>query len=280
LPPLSNQIVSDRIEYTLKRGDHFIKLGARYGVGSTIIAAENNLDRTTRLTAGNKLILDNRHIVPHGYDNGIIVNIPQRMLFYFKDGKLQGAYPAAVGRVAPQWRTPLGPFKVVQLRKFPTWRVPASIRQEMIAAGEEPESSVPPGPDNPLGDYWIGLSRDSLGIHSTNSPLGIYGFHTHGCMRVAPANAEKLFQWVAMGEKGEIIYLPVLMARSDDGRVFLEINPDGYQRGIGGMAYVKGLAEANHLSDLIDWAKAVGVVDRAEGIARDVTSVSAGEAKR
>src|SRR5581483_11105863 len=187
---------------------------------------------------------------------------------------------AAVGRVAPQWRTPVGRFKVVQLRKDPTWHVPASIIREAEIEGKDIEDFVPPGPDNPLGGYWIGLNFGSLGIHGTNSPLGIYGFHTHGCIRLGPKNAESLFDSTEIGEKGEIIYAPTLLAHLDDGRVFLEVNRDAYKRGGGGMDHVRRVAEENHLSHLIDWSKAQQVADRAEGVARDVTAEAPGEARR
>jgi len=278
--PLSHQITGERFQYTIRRGDNFIKLASRFGVGSAIIAAENGLQLDSRLTAGNTLTIDNRHVVPEVMRDGIVINLPQRMLFYFSDGRLVGAYAAAVGRVAPQWRTPVGRFKVVQLRKDPTWHVPASIIREAEIEGKDIEDFVPPGPDNPLGGYWIGLNFGSLGIHGTNSPLGIYGFHTHGCIRLGPKNAESLFDSTEIGEKGEIIYAPTLLAHLDDGRVFLEVNRDAYKRGGGGMDHVRRVAEENHLSHLIDWSKAQQVADRAEGVARDVTAEAPGEARR
>ncbi|HKM99295.1 MAG TPA: hypothetical protein VJX23_02175, partial [Candidatus Binataceae bacterium] len=63
--------------------------------------------------------------------------------------------------------------------------------------------------------------------------------------------------------------------------VFLEVNRDVYKRGVGGMDYVRRLAEANHLGDLIDWTRAEEVVNRADGVARDITAAGGGgEVKR
>lgn len=278
--PVYNQIVGDKFQYTIQRGDNFIKIGSRFGVASAIVAEENGLQRESMLTAGKTLEIDNRHIVPELVAAGIIINLPQRMVFFFEDEKVVGAYPAAVGRVAPQWRTPLGNFKIIQLRKDPTWHVPASIQREAEIEGKDVDEFVPPGPDNPLGGYWIGLSVGSLGIHSTNSPLGIYGFHTHGCIRVRPENAEALFDAVDIGDTGEIIYEPTLLARLDDGRIFLEVNRDVYKRGVGGIEYAHRVADAHHFGDLIDWSKAEVVANQAEGIARDVTASGSREARR
>lgn len=272
LPPLSHQIVGRKFDYTIQKGDNWIKLAAHFGVGAAVIAADNGVALGSIMTAGKTLRIDNRHVVPSPLADGIIINLPQRMLYFFQDGKLKGAYPAAVGRVAPQWRTPIGKFRIIDLREHPTWRVPDSIQQEMRANGDKPVSVVPPGPDNPLGDYWIGISLPSIGIHSTNSPLGIYGFHTHGCIRISPANAESLFKSVEIGGRGEVVYEPILLARTSDGRIFLEVNRDAYKRGISGIDYVRKLAQARHLSDFIDWSSAADATSRANGIARDVTA--------
>ncbi|MGH7778494.1 MAG: L,D-transpeptidase family protein [Candidatus Binataceae bacterium] len=191
LAPLSNQIVGKSTDYTIQKGDNWIRLGARFGEGAAVIALDNGVALGSTITAGKTLRIDNRHIVPIQFVDGIVVNLPQRMLFYFEDYVLKGFYPAAVGRVAPRWRTPIGKFRIVQMREAPAWRVPDSVREEMLANGKVPVSRVPPGPDNPLGDYWIGISLPSLGIHGTNSPMGIYGFYTHGCIRLDPADRRR-----------------------------------------------------------------------------------------
>jgi L,D-transpeptidase ErfK/SrfK len=278
--PVSNKIVGDKFQYAIQRRDFFIRIASKYGISAALLAADNGLPLDAHWKVGTPIWIDNRHIVPRQIPEGIIINLPQRMLFYFMDGKLISAYPAAVGRIAPQWRTPTGHFKIIQLREDPTWHVPASIQREMEQNGKDIEDYVEPGPNNPLGAYWIGLSLGSLGIHSTNSPLGIYGFHTHGCIRLRPENAEALFGSVDIGDQGDIIYEPTLIAHLDDGHVFLEVNRDSYKHGGFGIEYVRRVAEANHLSDLIDWPKAQEVTDRAEGIARDVGAGGTGEARR
>lgn len=272
LPPLSHQIVGQSQDYTIRKGDNWIRLAARFGVGAAVIAADNGVALGSTITVGRTLHIDNRHIVPAQFADGIVINLPQRMLFYFEDNSLKGSYPAAVGRVAPAWRTPTGKFRIIQMREAPIWRVPDSVRQEMRANGKVPMSVVQAGPDNPLGNYWIGINLPSIGIHGTNSPMGIYGFHTHGCVRLNPADIETLFDSVDMGDRGVIIYEPILLAQTGDGHVYLEVNRDAYQKGISGIGYVRSLAEAGHLSDLIDWSRAGEVTGHADGIARDVTA--------
>src|ERR1700683_4965062 len=157
------------------------------------------------------------------------------------------------------------------MRENPTWRVPASIQREEEERGKEGVDEIEPGPNNPLGKYWIGLSFPVIGIHGTNHPISVYSYRTHGCVRLHPDDIEALFDATDMNDRGEIVYMPVMLARLDDGRIFLESERDIYHRGTGGIAAVRALAQANIIDDQIDWLRAGEVVNDEEGIARDVT---------
>jgi L,D-transpeptidase ErfK/SrfK len=269
--PLAQRIVGDEFDLIAFERASFSRIGSRYGIGPKMLARENGKQITDRISVGDVLHIDNRHIVPLERFNGLLVNLPERMLFHFESGRTTGAYPIALGQPAKKWQTPTGTFKVIQMREDPTWRVPASIQQEMEEEGKDVIAEVEPGPDNPLGRFWIGLSLPVLGIHGTNHPLSIYSFRTHGCIRLHPDDIEALYDSVDLNDRGEIVYLPLMMARLDDGRIFLESQRDVYRRGTGGIDAVRALAEINHLSTVIDWAKAEQVVNDMDGIATDVT---------
>jgi L,D-transpeptidase ErfK/SrfK len=199
-----------------------------------------------------------------------LINIPQRMLFFFSSGVLTAAYPVALGR--PTWPTPQGDFKVVETRADPIWTVPKSIQREMAQQGKEVKTKVAPGPDNPLGGYWIGLSMPALGIHGTTAPRSIYRFRSHGCIRLHPADAAKLFPMVTVGTPVRIIYEPVLLAHLDDGRIFVEANPDIYGLAPHALDELQTLAVSNHIGNMIDWQRVREGLERKDGLARDVTS--------
>jgi L,D-transpeptidase ErfK/SrfK len=220
-------LVGKQFDYTVRRGDSLVGIGARYGIDAATLAARNGLTTRARLTAGRVLRIDNRHIVPKVLDDGILINIPQRLLFYFEDGRVAGWWPVGLGQRG-SWGTPTGSYKVVGLEKNPVWKVPASIREEMRTKGERVQRVVPPGPDNPLGKYRLRLSLECCGIHGTNAPQSIYRFQTHGCIRLASANAKALFARARTGLPVEIIYEPVLVAHAEDGTTFLEVHPDIY----------------------------------------------------
>jgi L,D-transpeptidase ErfK/SrfK len=133
--------------------------------------------------------------------------------------------------------------------------------------GQRVITRMPPGPRNPLGDYWIGLSFGSLGIHGTPFPSSIYRFATHGCVRLHPEDIEVLYGQVVVGAAGAIVYEPVLLAVTAEGP-FLEAHRDVYRRGAATIDQVRSVARAAGVDGQIDWARAADVLRRREGIAR------------
>ena len=222
--------------YELVRGDTMTAIGARFGVDPRTLARDNGLQTSAVLRPGAALIIDNRHIAPDLRTDGIVINVAQRMLFLFRDGAVVLAVPVAVGK--PDWKTPLGTFTVAVKEVDPVWDVPVSIQKEMARNGQPILTRVLPGPANPLGNRWLGLSAAGVGIHATNQPSSIYRFATHGCIRVHSDDMLVLFDLVSVGTPVALTYEPVLATRSSD-TVFLEVHRDPYGR-IGAVdAYVE-----------------------------------------
>jgi L,D-transpeptidase ErfK/SrfK len=167
------------------------------------------------------------HLVPGGLRDGLLLNVPQRMLFVMHDGGAVASYPVGLGR--PSWPTFTGPFAITAKETDPVWDVPVSIQEEMRRAGKPVLTRVLPGPLNPLGKYWLGLSAAGYGIHGTNAPRTISRFESHGCIRLRPADIEDLFARVEVGTPGLSIYEPVVLAVID-GELWMEAHPDVYRR--------------------------------------------------
>jgi L,D-transpeptidase ErfK/SrfK len=265
---ISGQLTGGPFEYQTVAGDSLVSLGARYGIDPRDIALENGLKPGAAIHPGSTLRLDNRHIVPLlEAELTLLINIPQRMLF------LSGAegptgYPVAVGR--RDWQTPAGEFTVIAKEENPTWDVPVSIQAEMRRSGRTVEQRVPPGPANPLGAYWLGLSLESIGLHGTNAPLSIFRHATHGCIRMHPDDIARLYSLVPLGGRGRIVYEPILLAQTPEG-IFLEAHPDVYrQMGQTALSFVEERAAAAGMDREIDWAEAVRVVQARRGIARRI----------
>jgi L,D-transpeptidase ErfK/SrfK len=273
LPPLAHLTVGSEFKYTVKAGETLVSIGARNGIESGTLAAMNGLRPKTALKPGQVLDIDNRHVVPADLLGGILINLPQRKLFLLDDGKVQGNYPIGPGKAA--FATPIGSFSVIQMRENPTWYVPKSIQDEWARAGKVVKKTVPPGPGNPLGGYWMGLSFPSYGIHGTNAPLSIYDFQSRGCIRMHPEDAGVLFRQLKVGQPGEIIYEPVLLAELQDGDILLEAHRDPYRKkNKDPLQFVRALAAANNLAQRIDWSKATEVTSRNEGVAREIGAIA------
>lgn len=250
-------------------GETLTSLAARFGVDASTIAAENHLAADRSPEVGRELLIDNRHIAPAAIAVGdMVINIPQRMLFYRDDDRVL-AYPIAVGR--PTWQTPAGPFTVVRTEENPAWHVPASIRAESARKGQSLPLVVPPGPRNPLGRFWIGLSAAGIGVHGTPVPSSIYQTSTHGCIRLQGDGIEDLYRRVGVGTPGRIIYEPVLLT-ANGGEVYLEVHRDVYHRlPMGALQRARELAGRLALVDRIDWTLAEGEIERRAGVARRVS---------
>jgi L,D-transpeptidase ErfK/SrfK len=253
--------------HVVVKGETLRAIGARLGVDARTIAVDNGLDVDAPLHVGRELRIDARHLVPPAVaPDEITINLPQRLLFV--GGSTVTAAPVAVG--SRGWPTPLGEMRVVVKEVDPTWDVPQSIHDEALAKGIVLPPSVPPGPDNPLGRFWLGLSRGGVGIHGTNAPGSIYGAVTHGCVRLHPDDIAALFPRVTVGTVVRVIYEPVLVAAVGDD-VFLEVHPDVYRRSGSLGTLARAMAHAAGLSTAINWAEADRVVAARAGVARVVT---------
>lgn len=262
------RLIGEVRSHLVSRGDTLTALSARLGVERRTLAADNGLDVTDVVAAGSTLQIDNRHIVPETIAAAtVVVNLPQRMVFH-RNATVAGL-PVAVGR--PQWATPTGSFTIVTREENPTWDVPRSILDEARRRGRSQPARVPPGPANPLGAFWLGLSRGGIGLHGTNAPTSIYGFASHGCIRLHPDDIAWLFSRVTVGDRVEVIYEPVLLGAVGP-RVFLEVHSDPYKLAAPTLERVRALAAALGLTERVDWAAARRVTHLRHGVARDVTA--------
>lgn len=265
---LAVAITGDVFVHEVARGEHLTAIGARYGTSVEELARANGVSPRAPLRVGQRLEVDNRHLAPAGLDDGVLINLPQRMLFHFEAGRLLGAWPVAVGR--PDWPTPTGSFRVASLARDKPWIVPKSIQEEMRREGKPVLTRVEPGPDNPLGKHWIGLSIPALGIHGTIAPSSIFGLRSHGCIRMHPDDVATLFDRLRIGEPGVLIYRTMLLARLPDGRIFVEVHRDAYRRSPPSVEALRALADREGLSAIIDWERVRDAVAAQDGIAREV----------
>ncbi len=119
----------------------------------------------------------------------VVVSIPDRKLALIEDGQVVRLYPVAVGKRVSA--SPAGEFTIVNRLTNPGY-----YHQGKVIA--------PAAANNPLGSRWMGLSLKGYGIHGTNEPWSIGKAASHGCIRMAKADLEELFERVRVGDVVEI----------------------------------------------------------------------------
>lgn len=218
LPPVvgKNRVIA------VTGGESLYDLGLRYGVAIEHFAFANNLPIQLAVSSSRDLTVPQRRILPASPpQNGLVVNLPERGVFLFRNGEFDKFYPVAIGQPG-RFATPTGQFSIINRVKDPTWMPPEW-------AGLGTDTVVPAGPENPLGDRWIGLSMPGLGLHSTTQPASIGSAASHGCMRMYPPSVRELFDKVEVGFPVRIDYEPVKIGRdSETGSLCLVAFPDVY----------------------------------------------------
>jgi L,D-transpeptidase catalytic domain len=114
----------------------------------------------------------------------IVVSLEDRKLALLEDGQVKKVYPVAVGKASTP--SPVGTFTIERRVSNPTYSHSGKV--------------VAPGPDNPVGTRWMGLSLHGYGIHGTNEPRSIGRAASHGCIRMAKGDLEELYPQVQVGD--------------------------------------------------------------------------------
>ena len=120
----------------------------------------------------------------------IVIRRGSNRLYLYNAMRDWRVFPVATGQSS--YPTPLGRFHVIVKWRNPWWYPPNSP----WARGLKP---IPPGPGNPLGTRWMGLSAPGVGIHGTPDAASIGYSASHGCIRMRIPDAEWLFQRVRIG---------------------------------------------------------------------------------
>jgi lipoprotein-anchoring transpeptidase ErfK/SrfK len=149
--------MSEGLLVALNPGKKFDRAGERIFVTSV-------LNKQTRLTIG-RIEVDKMRQTVKAFD---------------PSGALIGFFPATVG--SEEKPTPSGTLKVVSADANPNYRYHPEYRFKGVKSTTPFE--IKPGPNNPVGSYWVGLSAEGFGIHGTPNPSRVSKAASHGCVRL------------------------------------------------------------------------------------------------
>jgi len=265
----------------LEKDDTLPDIARHFGLGINEIRAANPGVDLWVPEAGERVLLPLSFILPDAPRKGIVVNLATMRLFLYKE---EGAslsvstYPVGVG--TDERPTPMGQMYIARKAARPTWHVPASIAADHRRKGDILPAKVPPGPDNPLGEYALYLSKSTYLIHGTNKPASIGLTATNGCLRLYPENIKTLFedtpvktpvlivnQPYLVGQRGGVLYLEAHEPIDDSGALEAE------------KLARKLKAIEKKAPRGLDWKKIKEVQSEARGIPVPILELNPGSAK-
>nr|WP_227687881.1 L,D-transpeptidase family protein [Psychrobacter immobilis] len=128
--------------------------------------------------------------------NRVIANKAEKTLYAYNDKKLVATYPTTIG--SDDTPSPHGTFKIVNKVKMPWYKA---------TVGDGAQKKVymlPPGPNNPVGVVWMGLSKPSYGLHGSPQPEGISRQASHGCIRLTNWDVLEVYANIENGATVEL----------------------------------------------------------------------------
>lgn len=263
--PDIRKTVGRNFVHTVASGESIFTIAKRYNLAVDHLAFANGFPPTAvEIDPGVTLIVPKQRILPANPPrDGLVLNLPERGLYFFRNGQFERFVPVSIGD-ENGFPTPTGQFHIIERIPNPTWYPPAWAKER---------KPVGPGPDNPLGAHWIGLSLPRTGIHGTNQPLNVGNSVTHGCIRAYPDAVARLFSEVKVGWPVRIEYETVKLGRDPEGRLKVVTFPDVYakQDPLSAVRNRLGAAAADRLAPLVKLDLGVTLeVDRRRSLLAEV----------
>ena len=119
----------------------------------------------------------------------------QTVKVFAKASELLAFFPASVG--SDEKPTPSGVLKVTSIDARPTYRYNPDYKFKGVKSKEA--FTIQPGPNNPAGTHWIGLSSASYGFHGTPYPAKVSKSESHGCVRLTNWDVDRLAKLLKKG---------------------------------------------------------------------------------
>lgn len=221
LPAGTDSVIGEVQYISARYEDTLLSLGRQYSVGYEEMIAANPGVSVWLPGEGTRIVIPTRYVLPDTPRTGIVVNVAEQRIYYYPQPQKDEAptvqtFPVSIGKM--DWSTPLGQTRITEKRMNPAWYPPASVRKEHAARGDYLPAVVPPGKDNPLGEFAMRLAipGGAYLIHGTNKPTAIGMDVTHGCIRMFPEDIERFFKEVPVGTSVLIIDQPYKMGWSGD----------------------------------------------------------------
>ena len=279
--PKENEVVGQLAFMKLQKGDTLPDIARHFSLGITEVSEANPGVDMWVPRDDERIMLPLSHILPDSPRKGIVINLAAMRLFQFKgDSRLLAVstYPIGIGSV--ERPSPQGQMYVQRKTIRPTWHVPASIAEDHRKKGDPLPAEVLPGPQNPLGEYALYLSKPTYLVHGTNKSYSIGLNATNGCIRLYPEDIKKLYESTPVNTPVRIVNQPYLIGQRD-GAVYMEVYalPGGRDTAELEKTYAKLRNIEKKSARTLDWKRVEEAAAEARGIPVCISEIGGGKGK-
>ena len=139
---------------------------------------------------------------PTRASQAIEIDKGERVLFVLdQDGKPAAGFPISIGNERND-PLPIGEMAIKNAVDMPSFTYNPAILK--TAPKDAPKVEIAPGPNNPVGTIWLGLSKPHWGIHGTPEPAKVGHSETNGCIHLTNWDAERLAKIVKVGARVDV----------------------------------------------------------------------------
>ena len=163
----------------------------------------NQLNRGRKLVAGAEITVPN---VTDGkaplHPASIEIDKAARVLYVLDARKRPlAAFPVSIGNEHSD-PLPIGVMSIKNEVKNPSFTYDPALLKNQPKDAQKME--LAPGPNNPIGSVWLGLSKPHWGIHGTSKPGNVGHSETNGCVHLTNWDAERLSTLAKAGFKVDV----------------------------------------------------------------------------
>lgn len=213
-------LIGEITHYRTRRDETLLDIARAHNLGVPEISAVN--PGVDPWVPGEDVVvtLPTAFILPDGPREGIVVNYAELRLYFFP-GNSAPVQTYAIGIGRDGFELMMGQTRITRKKERPTWYPTADTQRDKPWVGKV----VPPGPDNPLGEFALYLGWPTYLIHGTNKPYGVGRRVSRGCIRMYPEGVRRLFVQAGPNTKVTAVNQPVKIGWHE-GELYIEVQPD------------------------------------------------------
>ncbi|MDO9358627.1 MAG: L,D-transpeptidase family protein [Polaromonas sp.] len=169
----------------------------------TSIAYLKQLNGNRKIEAGKDMVVPNvTSVAAPTKAASIQIDKSERVLYVLDASKRPVAgFPISIGNEKND-PLPVGTMAIKNEVKNPGFTYNPKLLK--TAPKDAQLAEIAPGPNNPVGSIWLGLTKPHWGIHGTSNPSNVGHSETNGCIHLTNWDAERLATLAKAGFKVDV----------------------------------------------------------------------------